>query len=298
MLTDESRHGIVNGGHTFAAILDAKEKATSDEMKSLSTAYVRLHILEGLESSKVAEIAEGLNRSKQVDDPSLVNLQGHFEQIRAVLEGKPGAEEIAYHQGQDGELYVTEILVFLEMFNKERFDRKRHPHNLYSRTKSALEFYQKDLFAKPSPITLLIPKLPDILRLSDLIRLETPAAAKRVGFEFGRMKTGKVRAGTKTSKDISLPFLGTKMSYRVPKGWLYPMLAAFRANVQWDLRKQMFSWQVPLENLVKQVIDDLVRVCVTEHRDNNLQPDKVGKRESTYVQCYDKVQLYLLEHGK
>ena len=41
----------------------------------------------------------------------------------------------------------------------------------------------------------------------------------------------------------------------------------------------------------------LVRVCVTEHRDNNLQPDKVGKRESTYVQCYDKVLLYLLESG-
>jgi len=297
VLTDESRHGIVNGGHTFAAILDAKEKATDDDLKSLSTAYVRLHILEGLESTKVAEIAEGLNRSKQVDDPSLVNLQGHFDQIRAVLDGNPGANEIAYHQGQDGELYVTEILVFLEMFNKERFDRKRHPHNLYSRTKSALEFYQKDLDAKPSPIKLLIPNLPDILKLSDLIRQETPAAAKRVGFEFGRMKTGKVRAGTKTNKDIKLPFLGTTMAYRVPKGWLYPMLAAFRANVQWDLKKQTFSWQVPIEKLVKQVIDDLVRVCVTEHRDNNLQPDKVGKRESTYVQCYDKVQLYLLEHG-
>lgn len=45
------------------------------------------------------------------------------------------------------------------------------------------------------------------------------------------------------------------------------------------------------------VIDDLVGVCVTEHRDNNLQPDKVGKRESTYLQCYDKLQLYLLESG-
>lgn len=296
-LTDSTRHGIVNGGHTFAAIRDAIEKASVDELKSLSTAYVRLHILEGLEASKVAEIAEGLNRSKQVDDPSLVNLQGHFDQIRQAMSGKSGAEEIAYHQGLDGELYVTEVLVFLEMFNRERFDRKRHPHNLYSRTKSALEFYQRDLEASPSPVALLVPRLPDILSLSDLIKQETPAAAKRVGFEFGRMKTGKVRAGTKTSKDIKLPFLGTTMSYRVPKGWLYPMLAAFRANADWDLKKGLFSWKIPLDKLVKHVIDDLVRVCVTEHRDNNLQPDKVGKRESTYVQCYDKVQLYLLEHG-
>ena len=53
-----------------------------------------------------------------------------------------------------------------------------------------------------------------------------------------------------------------------------------------------------MKKLVPAVIDDLVRVCVTEHRDNNLQPDKVGKRESTYVQCYDKLQLYLLESGE
>ena len=75
------------------------------------------------------------------------------------------------------------------------------------------------------------------------------------------------------------------------------MLAAFRANVDWDLRQSKFQWTIPLEKLVPKVIDDLVRVCVTEHRDNGLQPDKVGKRESTYSQCYDKVQLYLLESG-
>ena len=73
------------------------------------------------------------------------------------------------------------------------------------------------------------------------------------------------------------------------------MLAAFRANVDWDLHRRRFEWKVPLRELVPQVIDDLVQVCVTEHRDNNLQPDRVGKRKSTYVQCYDKVQLQLLE---
>lgn len=88
------------------------------------------------------------------------------------------------------------------------------------------------------------------------------------------------------------------MNYHVPNGWAYPMLAAFRANVDWDLPKQKFEWKVPLEELLERVIDDLVRVCVTEHRDNNLPPDKVGKRESTYVQCYDKVSLNLLETAR
>jgi hypothetical protein len=297
-LADPLRHGIVNGGHTFAAIRETIETAEEIELKSLSNAFVRLHILQGIEESKVAEMAEGLNRSKQVDDPSLANLQGHFVQIREVMAGKPGADVIAYHQGDAGEVYISEVLVFLEMFNRERFDRKKHPHYLYSRTKSALDFYKRDLDARPCPLDNLVPKLPEILVLSDLLRRETPAAAKRVGFDFGRLKIGKkVRAGTKTGKDISLHFLGKTMGHRVPSGWLYPMLAAFRANVDWDLVQSKFQWKVPLEKLVPKVIDDLVRVCVTEHRDNGLQPDKVGKRESTYSQCYDKLQLYLLESG-
>ena len=287
----------MNGGHTYAAIRDAIENADEQQMGSIARAYVRLHILQGIEPSKVAEIAEGLNRSKQVDDPSLANLQGHFDRIRDVMKGKPGENAIAYHQGSEGEVYIAEVLVFLEMFNRERFDRKKHPHYLYSRTKSALEFYQKDLESRPSPIDILVPRLPEILELSDLIRRETPAAAGRVEFKFGMMKAGKHRAGAKSNRrNVPLVFLNSTMSHRVPSGWLYPMLAAFRANVEWDLQQGKFEWKVPLAKLVHAVIDDLVGICVTEHRDNNLQPDKVGKRESTYVQCYDKIQLYLLEN--
>jgi hypothetical protein len=295
-LSDPARHGIVNGGHTYAAIRDAIEDADDVTRASLARAHVRLHLLQGIDEAKVAEIAEGLNRSKQVDDPSLANLQGHFDKIREVLRGKPGAEVIAYHQGGPGDIYITEILVLLELFNCERFDRKRHPHYLLNRSKSALEFYQSDLDKRPSPTDLLVPKLPEILALSDLLRKQTPAAARRIGFEFGRMKIGKkARAGSQTNRKVPLPFLGEQMAHHVPNGWLYPMLAAFRANVDWDLHRRHFEWKVPLRELVPEVIDDLVRVCVTEHRDNNHQPDKVGKRESTYGQCYDKVQLQLLE---
>ncbi|MBV8119772.1 MAG: AIPR family protein [Alphaproteobacteria bacterium] len=63
-----------NGGHTYAAIRDTIENADEVTRASLERAHVRLHLLQGVDDSKVAEIAEGLNRSKQVDDPSLANL--------------------------------------------------------------------------------------------------------------------------------------------------------------------------------------------------------------------------------
>jgi hypothetical protein len=50
-----------------------------------------------------------------------------------------------------------------------------------------------------------VAKLPEILVLSDLIKREIPAAAKRNDFEFGRMKTGKkARAASKSNKNIPL----------------------------------------------------------------------------------------------
>jgi hypothetical protein len=52
---------------------------------------------------------------------------------------------------------------------------------------------------------------------------------------------------------VSLPFLNAHMDYRVPNGWVYPMLAAFRANADWDLTKRKFEWKVPLRELVPQV---------------------------------------------
>jgi len=78
---------------------------------------VRLHVLQGIDEARVPEIAEGLNRSKQVDDPSLDNLRGVFDNITDVMRGKPGEKAIAYHHGADGEVYITDVVVYLQLFN-------------------------------------------------------------------------------------------------------------------------------------------------------------------------------------
>ena len=222
-MTDPERHGIVNGGHTYAAIRDALEDPDEHEQNSLQQAFVRLHILQGIDTEKVPEIAEGLNRSKQVDDPSLANLRGFFQEIEDVMKGKPGADAIAYFQGDEGEIYVPDVLVYLQLFNGERFTEDKHPHGLYRRLKDAQKFFDLDLNhraeGKSVAIDLLVPRLPEILQLADRIRLETPAAAKRNGFEFGRMKIDRgKRAGSKGHSNTVLPFIEDVANYRVPKG--------------------------------------------------------------------------------
>lgn len=300
MLTfsDPGRHGIINGGHTYAAIREAIETAEGEEAEALKTAFVRLHIFQGIDADFVPEIAEGLNRSKQVDDPSLSNLQGEFDTIRKVLRGVPGAEQIAYHQGDEGSVYISELLVYLSMFNQNRYDEKRHPNGLYNRQALGLKYFSEDMAGARAYENALIQRLPDFLWLADSIRKLTPAAARHNNFRFGRAKIGTTeRAGNAKHKGTPLPFIAETVNYRVPNGWVYPMLAAFRANLQLTESGKALVWKMPLAQILPDVIDDLVGVCVSEHKDNNTRPELIGKREAAYSQCYTKMQLFLAKRN-
>lgn len=300
-LTDPTLHGIVNGGHTFAAICEAVGGASSteEELVQVDRAYVRLHIIQGIPRDKVADIAEGLNKNKPVDNPSLLNLQGCFDDIIKVMKGKPGEDQIAYYQGHAGAVDVTEVLTFMQMVNAWRFSRTVHPYTLYRNKSTMLRLFEEDYDnGNPiAPIQMIVPRLPEILKLSDDIRALVPENAKSVGFEFGRMKTGKraERAGSKHNKGIKLVFNGAPVDYRVPNGWVLPMLAAFRANV--DTSKKRMDWILPLDKLLPMVIKDLVQVCVNQHK-AGLPPEEVASRESSFTQCYDKVLLRLALMGK
>jgi hypothetical protein len=293
-LSDPEAHGLCNGGHTYAAIRDYAE--TAEDVSTLDEAFVRLHVYEGIDPEKVPVMAEGLNRSKQVDDPSLQNLRGLYNSIREAMKGKPGSEEIAYHQGDSGTYYITEIVRGLMFFNCERFDDRRHPNNLYRQQKKMVIMFEEDYKEKsPSPIALIVPHTHEILALMDKIAQATPSAAKRVRWDLGKMLSdgGKARAGAKKHKNTKLHFINATMDHKIPNGWLMVMLAAFRANVNWDLKGGVFEWRVSLDKLLPEVIDDLVRVCVQEYRDNKVKPDEMARNASTYEQCYDKVALAL-----
>lgn len=293
-LSDVDSHGLCNGGHAYAAIRDFAE---SEGVDALKDAYVRIHIYQGIPSEKVIEIAEGMNRSKQVDDPSLADLAGNFSAIKKAMDGRTGAKEIAYHQGEEGTYYVTDIIRVIMFFNRERFDDTNHPHRLYRQQKVMLRQFKEDFNSRPSPLDILIPKLDEFLRLADNICKATPDAAGRLSppFEFGRMKPDPKksgRAGSKEHRGTRLCFIGETMDHKVANGWLMPMLAAFRANLRWNLSEGVCEWREPIDELLNEVIGDLVRICVQEHKER-VKPDEIGRKPSVYEQCYDKVERYL-----
>jgi AIPR protein len=295
-MSDPFSHGLCNGGHTYAAIREYAERA--ENPSTLEEVWVRLHLFEGIDPDKVPAMAEGLNRSRQVDDPSLMNLEGKFDDIRKALDGKPGHKEIAYKQGDPGNYYITEIIRAMMFFNCERFDNRKHPSTLYRQQKQMLETFKEDVKKSPSPIDLIVTHTYEILSLMDMLAQATPGACKRLKplFEIGRAISDRPDKRI-AQKDTPLFFLGTKMDHKIPTGWLLVMLAAFRANVDWDLAVGKFAWKTPLDKLLPKVIDDLVAICVQEYRDNKSKPDEMARNPAVYDRCYKEVELELLRSG-
>ena len=306
-LSDLERHGLVNGGHTYAAIRaeieETENMGDGDEAgarrHALDHAFVRVHILQGVDSSLVPEIAEGLNTSKQVDDASLANLAKKYQSIQEAMKGKPGANEIGYLQNSNKELYITEVITILELFNCQRFNDIKHPSTLYRYPKKALDFFLQDLDNEPSAMGLLVPHTYEFLKLADDIKYAIPKACDNLGYQFGRTKAGgRARAGSPANRGTSLPFNGKTMDYNVTNGWLFPLLASFRANIRWNLDGSQCEWRVPLDELLPKVIDAIVGVCVQARKGEGLEPEELGMKDHIYSQCYDKVQLQLARLNK
>src|SRR5262249_8249972 len=113
ILDDIQRQGVVNGGHTLHAILEGRE---NDDYKP-GKAFVPVHVLVGINPDHIVSLAEGLNRSLQVNDKSLENLEGTFKSIKKQVAGKKGADEIAYRQGDDGDVDIMYVLQLMGCFN-------------------------------------------------------------------------------------------------------------------------------------------------------------------------------------
>ena len=82
-------------------------------------------------------------------------------------------------------------------------------------------------------------------------------------------------------------------------GLVYPIIAAFRANVSKDAWSQgRFEWIVDPEVLLRETIPTMSKVVKNEYYDNNSKPADVGKKEAAYRGCYADIMIKLARMGK
>lgn len=298
-MSDVSLNGLLDGGHTFRVIRSFIDGMGQDELADIN-ALVKLEILEGVrDRSDVIGIVEARNTSTQVKEQSIEELKETFAAIKETLRDKPYADRIAYKEhelledGSKKDIDIKEILSYLICFDTESFDKGRHPIKAYSTKAVLVEHFS----SRKMEMAKYVKLLPEILELRDEIYLELPGAYNKsanneVGGKFGKLTGVTDTSSKRRMSNVVLEFTGKKSHYRIPSGFIYPILASFRNLVGIDDDRCIWKGN-PIKFFEDLKFDLAKRVGGQAKQLGN--PNKLGKDVATWQSCYDAVALEVLQ---
>ena len=233
---DESCHGNIDGGHTYKILLENKDKVLDQ--------FVQFEVMTGVESM-IADLAEARNTSVAVDAKSMAELREKFDPIKESLEGMPFFERISFKQNQITRdvdtkkalkmIDARDIVSIICMFNIDKYSSSEHPTKAYSGKQAMLNEYLDN----PEHFRKFVNVIPDIFDLYDAIETDFAIAYNENGRMYGRKTYSGYKEGNPVGKS---KFSQTDISYKIPDGLLYPMLAAFRSLLVFDEATEKFRW--------------------------------------------------------
>jgi hypothetical protein len=297
-MVDETKHGLLDGGHTFRVIRSFIDALNPEELVDVN-AMVKLEILEGVrDRNDVVGIVEARNTSTQVKEQGIEDLLGTFDVIKEVLKGKSYESRVAYKEyelledGSKKDIDIKEILSYLVCFDVESFDSIKHPIKAYSTRALLVDHFS----ARKKEMEKYVRLLPEILELRDEIYFELPDAYNKSANEETGGKFGKLTGVTDTSskkkmEDVLLDFSNKKSHYRIPSGFIYPILASFRNLV--GIRENRCYWKTDPIRLFGDIKFELAaRIGGQAKATRN--PNQLGKDVNAWQSCYDAVALEVL----
>lgn len=233
---DKYSYGILDGGHTYMAIMDNRDNIPSDIEK-----YVRIEVITNVVN--ITRLSDARNTSVQVSDIALFNLEDSFEDIREAIKDEPYASEIAYKDNDNKPISISELLRLMYAFDIKKYrDDTIAPIQSYSSKAQVFKRY-KDEYSTPF-YRALTKQVPLLVKLYDTIEMEISSKyndyKRAMGYSsphFGNVKGVElVGRGTHTT------FFGNACSYAVSAGYIYPIFGAFRALLKFDDSTNEASW--------------------------------------------------------
>ena len=283
---DPQNYGILDGGHTYKAIIDNRDQVNSDLDK-----FVKLEIIVG-EQLTVSRIADARNTSAQVSDIALFELDDKFDLIKDSLLNEQYASDIAYKDNENKRIPIAELLRLMFTFNIKRFpDDSNAPVSAYSGKQAVFKDYQKEFGTDSNIYKKLSPFLPDLVDLYELIQKELPNKYQEYKNSEGKNAAfGKIR-GVEGSGSYLTDFTQQSINYNISTGFLMPIFGAFRAllretdgKINWEFNPKEV-WNIAGTRLVHNTFD------------TDTNPQQVGKSKTLWQANYrivDSVRKDLL----
>jgi hypothetical protein len=290
--------GIVDGGHTYKIICDAQTDPSIPEEQ-----FVEIQVRTGVGDKLITDISRGLNTGMQVKDHSIANLAGKYDWIKDELSSEPYYNRIAWNESDKGDYDIRDIICVLEAMNVFDFpnDESVHPISAYEKWSLPTKKFSEDYDTNSGDISnskyfRLRPLLKNALALFDIIRREfrdvyNAADLGNAGaLDIVEEARGKLKA-------FDFPFAGLEPApYRLTKGALYPMFAAFRNAVIID-KNGVAQWDGGFSRVLQLwigVAPELAKQTKQATKDYGHKPDMLGKNRGHWTNMHQTVELHIL----
>lgn len=296
-LTDPQLHGLLDGGHTYNILLEERENIEEPQ-------YVKVEILEGFKQEEIPTLVDARNTSNQVRDQSLMNLQGEFEKLKKAIALQPYSGLIAYKEhellddGGSKPIDVREVIAILTCFDRANFTERVHPINAYRSKAACLQHFSEH----KADYELIYPLAADILELYDNVQLLLPDLYNRVRGKSGEVEGGKFGKLTGVTKYDGrrkgrLWFINAETKYGVPSGFVYPVLAAFRALLQEKAGRYTWGKGVEPLKLLEGQLGETLADTIGNFALDARNPSKTGKSPLVWQACYQAAQVAYLSRS-
>lgn len=236
------KQGVANGNHSYQLILESQADGAIP-----SDQYVEMKVHTGVPVAAVADLADGLNTSMQVREESLADLRNQFDWLKNVVDTHVnGLDAIAWHEGDEGEYDVREVIALLMALDPARYPLEDPVgiENTYARLSSVFRSYLRE----PAKVERFSSIALEAMELYEYIRSTAPTVWN------GRFRTTKI-ADVRPAGLFKFPFLldasgrATGADVRLTKAAAVPSFAAFRALVTVPEDGGDASWRYPFEEV-------------------------------------------------
>lgn len=280
---DKYSYGILDGGHTYTAIMNNRNRIPEDLTK-----YVRVEVITNVQN--ITRLSDARNTSAQVSDIALFNLDDNFGFIKDAIAGQTYADKIAYKDNENKPINVSELVKLMFAFDIDRYpDDNSAPIQSYSGKAQVFKRY-KEAFDTPfyRSLTKQIPKLVD---LYDIIERELPTKysdyKKQLGTAIPRFGSVTGIESDDTSKTI---FLENSMTHKVSAGYIFPILGAFRSLIHYDEKNKSVYWDFDPIEIWSEVGASLAQNVFESSKD----PQRAGKDKQLWLSSYRIVETQSL----
>jgi len=293
--SNKEDHGLLDGGHTYTIIREEAKHLHPEE-----TRYVKLEVLEGFVHDEITDVVGARNTSNQVKDQSLMELDNRFEKLKDFM--PRGYDKLVafseYETDKEGNpkpIDIRDIIAILTAFNKDLYNDVNQPVVAYSSKKACLDKFKLN---GPS-YEKLYPLVKDIIKLYNAIYLNFPQFYGEVARQKGKSKNGFGHitgvTGYEKGKGPELYFDDKRADYAIPAGFIYPMLAAFRAFLEEENGVYVWGKKAKMFDILRDDLGVKLVGIITEEALKNQNPNKTGKSSLLWQNCYQTAELFYLK---